>query len=64
MIESKLASKSLIAELHAGGRKVFVWTVNKEREMRSFADLGVDGLISDDTRLLARTFGRNDSPLV
>jgi glycerophosphoryl diester phosphodiesterase len=57
MIQSKLASNALIEELHAAGRQVFIWTVNKEPEMRSFAELGVDGLISDDTRLLARTFG-------
>jgi glycerophosphoryl diester phosphodiesterase len=57
IIESKLLSKSLIEEVHAAGRQVFVWTVNKESEMRSFAELEVDGLISDDTRLLARTFG-------
>jgi glycerophosphoryl diester phosphodiesterase len=57
MIESKLASNGLIEELHAAGRRVFIWTVNKAPEMRSFAELGADGLISDDTRLLSRTFG-------
>ena len=60
MIHLKLVTKSLIEELHAAGRQVFAWTVNKEAEMRSFAELGVDGLISDDTRLLAKTFGGRD----
>ena len=64
MIESKLVTKSLIDELHAAGRQVFAWTVNKEPEMRSFAELGVDGLISDDTRLLAKTFEGRDRPTV
>jgi glycerophosphoryl diester phosphodiesterase len=64
MIESKLVTKSLIEELHAAGQQVFAWTVNKEAEMRSFAELGVDGLISDDTRLLAKTFEGRDRPPV
>ena len=36
---------------------IFVWTVNRAREMRKFAELGVDGIISDDTRLLVQTLG-------
>jgi glycerophosphoryl diester phosphodiesterase len=32
--------------------------VNKQREMLRLAELGVDGLISDDTELLARTFNQ------
>jgi glycerophosphoryl diester phosphodiesterase len=62
MIDSKLASRRLIEELHAEERQVFVWTVNNELQMRSFAELGVDGLISDDTCLLANTFKAVDSP--
>jgi glycerophosphoryl diester phosphodiesterase len=37
--------------------KIFVWTVNSAREMRKFVERGVDGIISDDTKLLARTVG-------
>jgi glycerophosphoryl diester phosphodiesterase len=62
MIDSKLASRTLIEELHAEQRQVFVWTVNNESEMQRFADFGVDGLISDDTRLLASTFKAVDLP--
>ena len=53
-----LCSPQLIAEAHAAGKQVFVWTVNREREMKRFADLGVDGIISDDTALLCRTLRR------
>ena len=59
MLYRRLASRDVIDELRAAGKQVFVWTVNRERQMRQFAELGVDGLISDDTRLLARTFARN-----
>ncbi len=52
----KLVNRRLVEEIHAGGRKVLVWTVNDERQMRRLADWGVDAIISDDTALLARTF--------
>jgi glycerophosphoryl diester phosphodiesterase len=54
----KLVNRQLVEELHAGGRKVFVWTVNDERQMRRLAEWGVNAIISDDTALLARSFGR------
>jgi len=52
----KLVDRQLVEEIHAAGRKVFVWTVNDERQMRRLGEWGVDGIISDDTALLARTF--------
>ena len=56
MLHHKLASPALISELHAAKKRTFVWTVNEENEMRRFAELGADGLISDDTHLLAQAF--------
>jgi glycerophosphoryl diester phosphodiesterase len=50
-----LVKKALIQELRDAGRKIFVWTVNSKKEMSRLADLGVDGIISDNTELLART---------
>jgi glycerophosphoryl diester phosphodiesterase len=58
-LERGLCTAAVTDALHRGGRKVFVWTVNREREMREFASLGVDGIIADDTALLARTLGGN-----
>lgn len=55
-LERGLCSAGLIDALHTAGKRVFVWTVNSQNEMRTFADLGVDGIISDDTALLAKTF--------
>jgi glycerophosphoryl diester phosphodiesterase len=56
MTERKLATQTLVNELHSAGKQVFVWTVNRQKDMLRLAELGVDGLISDDTLLLARTF--------
>jgi glycerophosphoryl diester phosphodiesterase len=50
-----LVNKVVVKEVHSAGRKIFVWTVNSKREMLRLADLGVDGIISDDTELLVRT---------
>lgn len=50
----RLASKELIADLHQAGKKVIVWTVNRETEARQFAAWGVDGIVSDDPEMLAR----------
>jgi glycerophosphoryl diester phosphodiesterase len=55
MLKRDLVSAKLVDELHAAGKQVFVWTVNNAREMKKFADLGVDGIISDDTKLLVKT---------
>ena len=52
----KLINRPLIEEIHAGGRKALTWTVNDGRQMRRLAEWGVDGIISDDTALLVRTF--------
>jgi glycerophosphoryl diester phosphodiesterase len=52
----RLLSPRLIKKLHAAGKTVVTWTVNDPRQMRRAAEMGVDGIISDDTRLLASTF--------
>jgi glycerophosphoryl diester phosphodiesterase len=40
-------SPRVVQDIHRRGWKVFVWTVNREVEMRKFAGWGVDGLISN-----------------
>jgi glycerophosphoryl diester phosphodiesterase len=49
-------TKSLVEEAHHRGPQIMTWTVNDARQMREFADWGIDGLISDDPRLLYQTF--------
>ena len=51
----RLLERDLIREAQAAGRKVLVWTVNTVAEMKRFAAWQVDGIISDDTKLLSAT---------
>lgn len=53
--QRKLLDSGLARELKGAGKRILVWTVNSASEMRKFADLGVDGIISDDTGLLVQT---------
>jgi glycerophosphoryl diester phosphodiesterase len=52
----RLLSRSLVERLHAAGKTVITWTVNDRKQMLRAADMGVDGIISDDTKLLVKTF--------
>ena len=49
-----LVDPDLLRKIKGAGRKVIVWTVNDAAEMERFAESGVDGIISDDTRLLCQ----------
>ena len=40
-------SEKIIKEAHALGLKVFVWTVNKPRDIKRMKKLGVDGIFSN-----------------
>ncbi len=51
-----LVEQSLIEEVHDHRVQLFTWTVNDQAELLRLASWGVDGLISDDPKLLSRTF--------
>jgi len=53
-----LLTQKLVNELHTAGKTVITWTVNDPRKMLSAAGMGVDGIISDDTKLLVKTLAR------
>jgi glycerophosphoryl diester phosphodiesterase len=59
MPRHSLVSAALVGKLHNAGKRVIGWTVNSERDMRALANSGADGMMSDDTRLLCRTFCRS-----
>jgi glycerophosphoryl diester phosphodiesterase len=42
----------LIEQVHNAGRQIMTWTVNSAVQIRCLAAWGIDGLISDDPRLL------------
>ena len=50
----ELADQTLIEQVQASGKKVMVWTLNRQDQMRRFAELGVDAVISDKTELAAQ----------
>ncbi len=48
----------LVSRLHAAGKRLHVWTVNAEEDMKHMIALGVDGIFTDDPALLSRCLGR------
>jgi len=48
----RLVDGPLVDAAHAAGRRVLVWTVDDPREAARLSALGVDGLCTDDVRLL------------
>jgi len=53
-----LCSPRAIAAAHRKGAPVLVWTVNDPAEMRRFAAMGVDGIVSDDPKTTLATLNR------
>lgn len=46
-MKSSLVTKSVIAEIHQNGKKIFVWTVNTRKEMERLSRIGVDNIVTD-----------------
>lgn len=57
MLHWKMLSETLVQRTHASGAKILTWTVNDATRMRQFTAWGVDGIISDDPKLLVETLG-------
>jgi glycerophosphoryl diester phosphodiesterase len=51
----KLTDRELVELVHAAGKRIMVWTVNRAKSMREFAEWDVDAIISDETELLVRS---------
>jgi len=56
-----LADPELIRKIKGAGKKVIVWTVNDSAAMQRFAELEVDGIISDDPSLLCHTLSPKEA---
>ena len=51
-------SRSRLKSFHADGKSVAVWTVDGSGDMRRYADMGVDGIITNKPDLCLRAVGR------
>ncbi|MFH2039030.1 MAG: glycerophosphodiester phosphodiesterase family protein [Chloroflexota bacterium] len=52
-------NQDLIAALHTAEKRINVWTVNGEENLRHMLDLKVDGIFTDDPGLLRRILEQN-----
>ncbi|MHB9091675.1 MAG: glycerophosphodiester phosphodiesterase [Chloroflexota bacterium] len=59
--EHRLVTARQVAEAHAAGMRVNVWTVDDVPSARELASWGVDGLITNDPALLAALFASGAS---
>jgi glycerophosphoryl diester phosphodiesterase len=50
-----VATRAVIERCHAHGAAVWVWTVDEPRTVTRLAAAGVDGIVSNDPRVLAAT---------
>jgi glycerophosphoryl diester phosphodiesterase len=48
----QLLGQVLLAQIKTEGKKIFVWTVNAPADARRFSEWGVDGIVSDNPKLL------------
>ena len=58
-IPYKLVSKELVRTAHDNGIMVHVWTVNKTAIMSKMLDLGIDGIVTDETKGLIDVANRS-----
>ncbi|HXF96303.1 MAG TPA: glycerophosphodiester phosphodiesterase [Gemmatimonadales bacterium] len=45
--ERTVVDRALVDTVHGSAARIFVWTVDREEEMRRFVALGVDGIVTD-----------------
>ena len=53
-------STGLVYRVHVTGKRLYVWTVNAEADLKRMVGLGVDGIITDDPALALRLLGRGE----
>lgn len=56
----RIVTSDLIELLHGKGISVQVWTINDAPDMHRLLDMGVDGIVTDDPRLLQQVLRERD----
>jgi glycerophosphoryl diester phosphodiesterase len=54
----ELVDGTLVELVHAAGKKIMVWTVNRAESMSELAEWSVDAIISDETELASQVVTR------
>ncbi len=50
-VEASNANENLVTSIHKKGKKLYVWTVNTEENIRKMIDLNVDNIVTDNITL-------------
>ena len=58
----RLDTRRFVDKCHALGLLVHYWTIHDPREARRLVDLGADGVMTDDPRLIAPSLGLRSRP--
>ncbi len=58
-----LVTPALVERVHRMGKHLHVWTIDDAPEMDRLLDLGVDGIVTDRTDILAAVLARRGVPL-
>jgi glycerophosphoryl diester phosphodiesterase len=56
---SRMVNAAFVRQAHAKGVRVHVWTINEEDDMKRLLDAGVDGIFTDDPKLLMSVLQQN-----
>jgi len=54
-VEQNRLDRTFLLSAHRRGQQVYAWTVNSPRDMQRLFDLGIDGLITDQSALARKT---------
>jgi glycerophosphoryl diester phosphodiesterase len=54
-VEQNRLDRRFLLNAHRRGQQVYAWTVNTPEDMQRLFDLGIDGLITDETALARKT---------
>ncbi|SKB79864.1 Glycerophosphoryl diester phosphodiesterase [Lachnospiraceae bacterium] len=59
-IEESHVTPEMVADIHAAGKKCFAWTVNSEETVQRLIDCNVDGILTDDPKMMWNALDKAD----